>query len=131
MSKNNTRMTYQEHKILEPIVRASQATNDAIAREASKLLKHNVTEAQIWYFRTHVLELPPPIARWKLSMEDVQRLTELMQREAHVVIHRGRKRVYLTTFDMAMKQRQRCIKNRMWEKAGNGHGLASASASHS
>lgn len=129
MASNNHRLSYQEHKTLEPIVRASTGTNAVLADQASKLLKHPVTEAQIWYFRTHVLELPPPIARWKFSPGDIQRLTELVQREPHVVLHRGRKRLYMTTFEMAMKQRKQCLKNRIWEKAAVVNGLARTSAS--
>ena len=124
-------ITYQEWKQLEPTIRASQDTDAALAGVASKLLKHPVAESQIWYFRRQVLQLAPPIARWKFSAEDIQRLTDLMQQESHVVLHRGRKRLYMTSFETAMKGRTRFMKDRVWEKGNGAHGLASASASHS
>ena len=77
-------ITYQEWKQLEPTIRASQDTDAALAGVASKLLKHPVAESQIWYFRRKVLQLAPPIARWKFSAEDIQRLTDLMQQEGLV-----------------------------------------------
>ena len=130
---HNQRLGYMELSKLEPLVRKPGLSVEECRHQAEQLLGRRVTRGQIQKFKSK-LGLVKAHRHWVMAKEDLRRLDEMLQRHEHLVVHRGRRRLYLIPFEKALAQRARFVNNRTWEKRpanGAKHGLVSASAPHS
>ena len=123
------RLTYSEERTLEPLIREwkhGREQQEELAGLATKTLGRPVTKMQLLRLRK---ELDLPIRpKGLLGREDVIRLSALLQKHDHVVVNRGKKRVYMMPFDLAMKRREQFITMR--KTIGDPNGLAGQGSPH-
>ena len=119
--KKNKELSYLDQRTLEPWLRKMPLTTppEVLLAETKKLLHRPVSWWQIYRFQKIVGIMPtrqPKILR----KEDIQRLEALLRARGHVLVYRGKTRIYMTTPEEAQRNSLRAKKSRLWEKSPNG-----------